>query len=53
MAARIQAKTNAPCKEKKCVPSVTVEHIEQPLPERADEEIAWAYDICSWDTDAR
>jgi hypothetical protein len=35
MAARIQAKINAPCKEKKCVSSVTVEHIEQPLPERA------------------
>jgi hypothetical protein len=40
MAARIQAKINAPCKENKCVPSVTVEHIEhigQPLPERASQ----------------
>jgi hypothetical protein len=37
MAARIQAKINAPCKEKKCVPSVTVEHIEQPLLERASQ----------------
>jgi hypothetical protein len=37
MAARIQAKINAPCKEKKCVPSVTVEHIEQPLPDRASQ----------------
>jgi hypothetical protein len=40
MAARIQAKINAPCKEKKCVPSVTVEHIEQPLPERASQSPA-------------
>jgi hypothetical protein len=37
MAARIQAKINTPCKEQKCVPSVTVEHIEQPLPERASQ----------------
>ncbi|KAH7394838.1 hypothetical protein BKA66DRAFT_285924 [Pyrenochaeta sp. MPI-SDFR-AT-0127] len=37
MAARIQAKTNAPCKEKKRVPSVTVEHIEQILPQFASQ----------------
>jgi hypothetical protein len=37
MAARIQAKINAPCKEKKCVPSVTGEHIEQPLLDRASQ----------------
>jgi hypothetical protein len=37
MAARIQAKINAPCKEKKCVPSVTVKHIGQPLPEPASQ----------------
>jgi hypothetical protein len=34
MAARIQAKINAPCKEDKCVPSVTVEHV---LPERTSQ----------------
>jgi hypothetical protein len=37
MATRIQARINAPCKEKKCVRSVAVEHIEQPLPERASQ----------------
>ncbi|KAF1828136.1 hypothetical protein BDW02DRAFT_652237 [Decorospora gaudefroyi] len=37
MAARIQAKINAPYKEKKCVTSVTGKHIEQPLPEPASQ----------------
>jgi hypothetical protein len=35
MAARIQAKINAPCKEEKRVPLVAVEHIEQPLQQPA------------------
>jgi hypothetical protein len=35
MAARIQAKINAACKEKTRVPLVAVENIEQPLPEPA------------------
>ena len=35
MAARIQADINAPCKEKKRIPSVTVEHVEQQSPEPA------------------
>jgi hypothetical protein len=35
MAARIQTDINRPCKEKKRVPSVTVEHVEQQSPEPA------------------
>jgi hypothetical protein len=37
MAARIQAGINAPCKKKKCVCLVAVEHIKRLLPERASQ----------------
>jgi hypothetical protein len=37
MAARIQVEINAPCKEKKRISSVTVEHVEQQSPEPASQ----------------